>query len=118
VRALLHLEPSGVAVHYANADVLVLHHFGTRARTHKRTRTHTFADFSKLWPDLIFQWVYGFTMSGMHWNMLRGAPFVGITHTGGLQLFRAGHAQTIFEGLLMAVLCTLSFLVSNKKGWS
>lgn len=48
--------------------------------------------------------VYAFTMSGMHWNMIRGAPLVALTRSGGIQLFRGGYSQTIVEGLIMAAL--------------
>jgi hypothetical protein len=45
-------------------------------------------------------------MSGMHWNMIRGAPLVAVTRSGGIQLFRGGYSQTVVEGLIMAALCT------------
>jgi len=48
--------------------------------------------------------VYAFTMSGMHWNMIRGAPLVALTRSGGIQLFRGGYSQTVVEGLIMAAL--------------
>jgi hypothetical protein len=45
-------------------------------------------------------------MSGMHWNMIKGAPLVIFPRSGGIHLFRAGYSQTVVEGIIMAALCT------------